>query len=40
MPFAAWPTQTFFQPEKEMYFNGEGIQLVYQPAAHTNGDIS
>ena len=22
-----------------MYFNGEGIQLVYEPAAHTDGDI-
>jgi len=39
VPFPAWPTQTFFQAEKKMYFNGEGIQLVYQPAAHTNGDI-
>jgi cyclase len=39
VPFAAWPTQTFFQAEKKMYFNGEGIQLLYQPAAHTDGDI-
>jgi glyoxylase-like metal-dependent hydrolase (beta-lactamase superfamily II) len=38
-PFGAWPTDTFFQAEKDMYFNGEGIQLVYEPAAHTDGDI-
>jgi len=38
-PFGAWPTDTFFQAEKDMYFNGEGIQLIYEPAAHTDGDI-
>ncbi len=38
-PFAAWPTETFFQAERTMYFNGEGIQLVYEPNAHTDGDI-
>jgi len=38
-PFGAWPTDTFFQAEKDMYFNGEGIQLVHEPAAHTDGDV-
>ena len=38
-PFGAWPTDTFFQEEKDLYFNGEGIQLVHEPAAHTDGDI-
>jgi cyclase len=38
-PFAAWPTETFFQAEKTMYFNGEGIQLVHEPNAHTDGDV-
>jgi glyoxylase-like metal-dependent hydrolase (beta-lactamase superfamily II) len=38
-PFGAWPTDTFFQAEKTMYFNGEGIQLVHVPAATTDGDI-
>jgi glyoxylase-like metal-dependent hydrolase (beta-lactamase superfamily II) len=37
-PFGAWPTDTFFQDEKTMYFNGEGIQLVHEPNAHTDGD--
>lgn len=38
-PFAAWPTETFFQAEKTMYFNGEGIQLIHEPRAHTDGDV-
>jgi cyclase len=38
-PPAAWPTETFFQAEKDMYFNGEGVQLVHEPHAHTDGDI-
>jgi len=38
-PFGAWPTETFFQAEKDLFFNGEGIQLLYEPAAHTNGDV-
>jgi glyoxylase-like metal-dependent hydrolase (beta-lactamase superfamily II) len=39
LPFAGWPTDTFFQNEKDLYFNGEGIQLIYEPAAHTDGDV-
>jgi cyclase len=38
-PFGAWPTDTFFQSEKTMYFNGEGIALVHVPSASTDGDI-
>ena len=34
----AWPTTTYSYPTKEFYTNGEGIQLVHQPAAHTDGD--
>jgi glyoxylase-like metal-dependent hydrolase (beta-lactamase superfamily II) len=32
------PTSTFFTAEKKVYFNGEGIQIIHQPAAHTDGD--
>lgn len=39
VPFAAWPTDTFFNESKEMYFNGEAVQLLYQPNAHTDGDV-
>jgi cyclase len=38
-PFGAWPTDTFFQDEKTMYFNGEGIQLVHVSTASTDGDV-
>jgi cyclase len=37
-PVAAWPTETFNQPRKYMYLNGEGIEILHQPAAHTDGD--
>ncbi len=37
-PFEAWPTDTFFTEKKEIFFNGEAIQILHQPAAHTNGD--
>jgi glyoxylase-like metal-dependent hydrolase (beta-lactamase superfamily II) len=34
-----WPTNTFFNDEKRMYFNGEGIQIIHEPRAHTDGDV-
>jgi glyoxylase-like metal-dependent hydrolase (beta-lactamase superfamily II) len=37
-PTTAWPTDTFLGEEKELYFNGEGIQILHEPAAHTDGD--
>jgi glyoxylase-like metal-dependent hydrolase (beta-lactamase superfamily II) len=37
-PFAAWPTETFNNGRKYMYLNGEGIEILHQPAAHTDGD--
>jgi glyoxylase-like metal-dependent hydrolase (beta-lactamase superfamily II) len=37
-PVAAWPTSTFIGDDKKLYFNGEGIQIVHQPSAHTDGD--
>jgi glyoxylase-like metal-dependent hydrolase (beta-lactamase superfamily II) len=39
IPPSAWPTNTFFNDEKRMYHNGEGIRIIYQPAAHTDGDV-
>jgi glyoxylase-like metal-dependent hydrolase (beta-lactamase superfamily II) len=38
-PFKAWPTDTFFVDDKDLFFNGEGIQLVHIPSAHTDGDV-
>lgn len=37
-PAAAWPTETFHQRRSYMYLNGEGIETLRQPAAHTDGD--
>jgi cyclase len=38
LPFAMLPTNTYFTKEKEIYFNGEAVQLLYQGHAHTDGD--
>jgi cyclase len=38
-PPAAWPTDTFFTRRSDLYFNGEPVQLLYQPNAHGDGDI-
>jgi cyclase len=37
-PSAAWPTDTYITDTKEVFFNGEAIQIFHQPAAHTDGD--
>jgi glyoxylase-like metal-dependent hydrolase (beta-lactamase superfamily II) len=37
-PAALWPTKTFAYRMYSMYLNGEGIQVIHQPAAHTDGD--
>lgn len=38
-PFADWPTKTFAFHAYSMYLNGEGFQVIHQPAAHTDGDV-
>ncbi len=37
-PQGAWPTDTFTTPERILFFNGEGIRMIHEPAAHTDGD--
>jgi glyoxylase-like metal-dependent hydrolase (beta-lactamase superfamily II) len=34
----AVPESTFFTPRKSLYSNGEAVQILFQPAAHTDGD--
>jgi glyoxylase-like metal-dependent hydrolase (beta-lactamase superfamily II) len=34
-----WPTVTFFTAKRTLYFNGEPIELLWQQAAHTDGDL-
>src|SRR5207237_6785382 len=38
LPVSAQPSETFQQPRKYMYLNGEGIEVLHQPAAHSDGD--
>jgi glyoxylase-like metal-dependent hydrolase (beta-lactamase superfamily II) len=38
VPFASWPTSTFFTGKKTMAFGREPIELLAAPAAHTDGD--
>lgn len=39
-PFRALPTDTYYVDTMKLshFFNGEGVQLMHQPAAHTDGD--
>ena len=39
LPQEMLPTSTFFTKEKEIYFNGEPIEILFQPEAHTDGDV-
>ena len=39
VPSVFWPTKTFFYHMYSMYLNGEGMQIIHQPAAHTDGDV-
>jgi glyoxylase-like metal-dependent hydrolase (beta-lactamase superfamily II) len=38
-PVTAMPTETFDDPRKYLYLNGEGIEILHQSAAHTDGDV-
>ena len=37
-PSDLWPSETFEERRRTMYFNDEGIEILHQPAAHTDGD--
>ena len=37
-PAAAWPTDTYFTDVRNLHFNGEAVQMLHQPAAHSDGD--
>jgi glyoxylase-like metal-dependent hydrolase (beta-lactamase superfamily II) len=38
IPPAAWPEDTFFGNQKNLFFNGEAIEMIHIPAASTDGD--
>jgi len=37
-PAGALPTEAFHYPRKYMYLNGEAIEVLHQPAAHSDSD--
>ncbi len=37
-PSEALPTLTYFNDKRDMWFNGEGIRVIHEPNAHTDGD--
>ena len=38
VPSPSWPTITFIGDLKDVYTNGEAVQMFHQPAAHATGD--
>ena len=38
IPTDQWPSDTFTGLQHDLYFNGEGIEFLHQPDAHTDGD--
>ncbi|PCJ41533.1 MAG: hypothetical protein COA71_08225 [SAR86 cluster bacterium] len=38
MDVDGWPTSSYFEGKKDIYFNGEGVRIMHQPRAHTDGD--
>jgi glyoxylase-like metal-dependent hydrolase (beta-lactamase superfamily II) len=38
-PPGSWPTEVFHYSRKYMYLNGEAIEVLHQPAAHTDSDV-
>jgi cyclase len=38
-PAGWWPTEVFHYSRKAMYLNGEAIEVIRQPAAHTDSDV-
>jgi glyoxylase-like metal-dependent hydrolase (beta-lactamase superfamily II) len=37
-PVQAWPTDGYFAERRELHFNGEAIDILHQPDAHSDGD--
>jgi len=38
-PITELPLNTFFEPARDFYFNGEAVFLYHPPNAHTDGDV-
>jgi cyclase len=38
-PVTEWPLNSFFESQRDFYFNGEAVFLYHVPSAHTDGDV-
>ena len=38
-PVTEWPLNSFFESQRDFYFNGEAVFIYHVPAAHTDGDV-
>ena len=38
-PSTEWPLNTFFEDERDFFFNGEAVFLYHPPPGHTDGDV-
>jgi glyoxylase-like metal-dependent hydrolase (beta-lactamase superfamily II) len=38
LPLGAWPTETYTSRTKSLYFNDEGVQVIREIGAHSDGD--
>ena len=38
IPSDAWPSETYANERNEIYMNGEAVEMIHPPAAHTDGD--
>jgi cyclase len=38
-PVALWPTDAFGAAKKTLFVTGEPVEILHQPAAHTDGDV-
>jgi glyoxylase-like metal-dependent hydrolase (beta-lactamase superfamily II) len=39
-PVAAWPTDAFSERKKLLHMSGEGIEVIAEPGAHSDGDLA
>jgi len=39
LPVGLWPTDAFAAAKKTLFVTGEPVEIVHQPAAHTDGDV-
>jgi cyclase len=37
-PSSAWPTDGYMAAHRNVFFNGEAVDIIHQPAAHSDGD--